>query len=173
MNGVLKYFKSFKDSLPASKYKQGFSITELVIIVAILGIMTTIVLTKFSTVKDRQALESSVADIVTTLNKASSKTLASVNSTTYGVHFESGAVVIFTGTVYPGSLGASGNEPYTRIVSPVSITNVTLHGSSGTSGELYFNRLTGTPSKTGTVTLTSGSFSKTITIGGTGQISSD
>lgn len=146
---------------------------ELLIIIAALGIMTSIAVLKFSSIKERQSTENATADIVTTLNKASAKTLASIGSSPYGVHFESGAIVIFTGTAYPGSLNASGNETYTTISSPASITNVTLNGVSGTSGELYFNRLTGIPSKTGTITVSTPEYSKVITIGATGQISSN
>jgi formate-dependent phosphoribosylglycinamide formyltransferase (GAR transformylase) len=39
---------------------------------------------------------------------------------------------------------------------------------SSTSGDVYFNRLSGSPSTTGTVTIYSPSFSKVITISATG-----
>jgi len=167
---LLKIKQSWAKNLVTSK--RGFSIIEVLITITILGIVTSFAIIKFSSVKNRQSLDNATADIITTLNKASSKTLASVNSTTYGVHFEAGAIVVFTGDTYPGTLGASGNEPYISIVSPASITNVTLGGVSGSSGELYFNRLKGTPSKTGTITVTIPGSSRTITIGATGQISS-
>jgi hypothetical protein len=44
-------------------------------------------------------------------------------------------------------------------------------GVSAIPGEMYFNRLTNIPSKTGTITITTGSSQKIITIGATGNVS--
>lgn len=167
---MFKFVRWF--NLTAIPTRKGFSIAEVVIIIAIVAILTALAVNRFSSIRQRQSVETAVADIISTLNKASSKTLASYNSTNYGVHFEANAIVVFSGTTYSGNLNDPSNDPYTSIVSPASITNVTLNGSSGVSGDFYFNRLTGVPSKTGTITVTAGSFSRIITIGATGQVSS-
>ena len=114
-----------------------------------------------------QVLKAGVQDILSSLDKARSHTLSSLNSSSYGVHFESDRVIIFTGTVY--SAGAGSNETI-MIVTPASIPTITL---SGGGADVYFNRLSGSPSKTGTVTVTTTNYSKIITISATGVASSN
>lgn len=151
-----------------SFYQKGASLLEIMIGVAIVAITIVLVVYSFYGVKNSQSLKNGLGDMVSSINKARSMAFASVNSTAYGIRFESNRVIIFSGTTYTS--GASGNE-IISISTPASITNVTLAGTSGTSGDFYFNRLTGVPSKTGTVTITSGSITKTITIGATGIVS--
>lgn len=141
---------------------------EIITVVAVLGIIIAVVIPQFAKTRENQVLKSGVQDILSSINKARSQTLSSLNSSVYGVHFEFGQVVIFKSTAY--SLGAGDNESV-AIATPAGITNVTLGGVSGASGEIYFNRLSGSPSVTGTVTISTGNFSKTITILATGVAS--
>jgi prepilin-type N-terminal cleavage/methylation domain-containing protein len=149
-------------------YKQGITLIEILLVLAIVAILIAVTLPQFSKMREQQNLKNAVADVVSVLNRARSQTLASVDSSEYGVHFESGHAIIFKGTVY--SAGSADNET-TDILSPVSISNVTLNGTSGSTGELYFSRLYGEPSKSGTITISSSSFSKTVTISATGGVS--
>ncbi len=142
---------------------QGVSLVEIIIAIAVMVLMLTIVLTNFSTLRSRQSLQTATADIVSVLKKANSQTLASIDSSTYGVHFGTNAVIIFKGTSYP-----SDTDETVNIALPAYISNVNL---SGGGSDVYFNRLTGTPSKTGTITISIPSATKTITIGATGIIS--
>ncbi len=151
-----------------SFYKKGFSAIEILIVVAILGIILAVVSFSFSGLKNSQALKNAVGDVVSSVDKARSMAFASVSSSEYGVHFQSNKIVIFTGTTYNST--SSTNETI-NIISPATISNVTLAGVSGTSGNLFFNKLTGVPSKIGTVTITVASSSKVITISATGGIS--
>ncbi len=151
-------------------YKKGITVIELLVVVAILGIVVLVVLPQFSRIKENQVLKSAVGDVISILDKARSQTLASLNSSEYGVRFESGRVIIFKGQTFTS--GAAGNETIS-IISPASISNVTLGGASGVSGEMYFNRLSGSPSKNGTVTISVSSISKIITISATGVASMD
>ncbi len=151
-------------------YKRGISILEVIVVIAVLCIIAIIVIPQFAKTRENQVLKTAVADILSSINKARSQTLSSLDSSKYGVRFESDKVIIFTGTVF--SAGAGTNESI-NITTPASITNVTLDGSSGTSGDIYFNRLSGSPSKTGTVTISTTSFTKIITIFATGVASVD
>ena len=99
------------------------------------------------------------------LKKASSQTLASIDSSQYGVHFGTNTVIMFKGTSYP-----SDSDEIITLTSPASISNVSL---SGGGSAVYFERLTGKPNKTGTVTISISGASKIITIGATGSISSN
>jgi len=151
-------------------YQKGISIAELAIVVAVVGILVVIALPQFATMKRNQTLKAGIGDILSSADKARSQTLASLNSYEYGVHFQSDKVIIFKGKIF--SAGATDNEDV-NIISPVSISNVTLGGVSATSGNFYFNRLSASPSKTGTITITSGAYSKTITISATGVASTN
>lgn len=151
-------------------YKRGITLIESLVFLAVIGILVSIILPQFSKIRENQVLKSTTGDVLSTLSKARSQTLASINSLEYGVHFESSQVIIFKGTVF--SAGAGDNE-IISIVAPVVISNVTLGGESGTSGNLYFNRLSGAPNKNGTITLSTPSISKIITISATGVASMD
>ncbi len=145
--------------------KRGVTLIEMIIVLAIMGVIFGIAFHYFSGFKNSQAVRNAGQDILSSLSKARSYAFASVSSSGYGVHFEASKVVIFKGTSY--SSGALTNEMIS-VISPATISNVTLNSISGTSGELYFNRLTGVPSKTGTVRITAGGVTKTVTISSAG-----
>lgn len=149
-------------------YEKGLTVIELLIIVAVLGVIILIVLPQFSKTRENQVLKSGVGDTLSSIDKARGETLSSLNSSEYGVHFQSDKVIIFKGKVF--SAGAGDNETI-NIITPASISDVTLGGVSGTSGDIYFNRLSGSPSITGTVTISTTSYSKIITISATGVAS--
>ena len=141
---------------------------ELLIVLAIIGIIVAITLPSFSSIKENQVLNNAVENVVSALNKARTQTLSSLESSEYGVHFESDQIVIFKGKVY--SAVDPDNESV-EITSPATISNVTLGGVSGPEGELYFARLSGVPDKSGTVTVSVAGSSKIITISSTGTVS--
>jgi len=146
----------------------GITVVELLISISILALILAVVLPQFSRMRSNQVLKNATIDIMSALHKAQSQTLASLNSSEYGVRFESDQVVIFSGTTF--SAIAPDNE-YINITGPATISNVTLNGSSGTAGDLYFTRLSGTPSKTGTISVYTPNLSKIITISDSGAIS--
>lgn len=147
------------------KHNKGISIGEVLVVLAVLIAIVAVVLPQFGQIRNQQVLRSGVVDITSAIDKARSKTLSSLNSSSYGVHFQSDRIVIFTGTTY--SAVASDNEVI-NIVTPANISNVTLGGVSSTSGDMYFNRLNGEPNVNGTITLSSNSADIIITISATG-----
>lgn len=151
-------------------FKKGITVVESLIVLAVLAAIFAVVLPQFSQTRETQVLKSAVQDILSVLEKARSQTLASVDSSEYGVRFESDQVIIFKGTTY--SSGDPNNKA-TAILEPASVSDVTLDGVSGNSGSLYFRRLSGMPSKTGAVTITAGSSSKIITVSATGAVSTN
>jgi prepilin-type N-terminal cleavage/methylation domain-containing protein len=148
-------------------YKKGFTAIEIVVVVAIMLILLGIVSFSFSGLKKSQALKDSVVNTLSSLDKSKSESFASVSSSVYGVHFQTDKIVIFKGTSYSSQSSSNENVSMT---SPASITSINL---SGGGSDLYFNRLTGVPSKTGTIIITSGTLTKTITISATGGISTN
>lgn len=145
-------------------YKKGITTVELLIIAATLGIIFSIILPQFSKIRENQVLKNTTIEVVSGLNKARAQTLASLNSSSYGVHFQSDKVIIFKGVVF--SAGDANNEVIDFTV-PANISNISL--GAGVS-DIFFARLSGIPNKTGTVTVSTPSYSKIITISATGAI---
>ena len=148
-------------------YKRGITIIELLVVLAVLGIIISVVTPQFSKIRENQVLKSGVQDVLSSLDKARSQTLASLNSSEYGVRFEADKIIIFKGAGFSSS---SDNE-IIDIITPASITNVALGCTPPIPCDIFFNRLSGSPSKTGTITVSTTSFSKIITIWATGVAS--
>ncbi len=153
-----------------NSYTRGVTVAEVLVVVAVMALIFGVVMPQFSNIKESQVLKNTTSDILSSLNKAQSQTLASVSSSSYGVHFQSDKIVIFTGTSY--SAGSSSNVSI-NVSAPATITNVTFGGVSATSGDIYFNRLSGAPNTSGTITVSSTNYSKIVTISATGVASSN
>ena len=148
-------------------YRKGITVIELLLVLAVLGIIISVVTPQFSKIKENQVLKSAVGDVISSLNKARSQTLASLNSLQYGVRFEPDKIIIFTGT---GFIDETASNEVINIITPATISNISLTGGVV---NLYFNRLSGSPSVNGTVTISTTNFNKIITISATGVASSD
>ena len=152
-------------------YKKGITIIELLVVLAVLGVMVLIVLPQFSKMRENQVLKSGVQDVLSSINKARSQTLASLNSSEYGVHVEADKIIIFKGIDF--STRDTAKDEIINIITPATISNVELGDGSPISGNMYFNRLFGKPSTTGTITISTTNYSKMITISATGTASVD
>ncbi len=148
-------------------YEKGITIVELLVVIAVLGIIFSITLPQFSKIRENQVLKNGVTEILSSISKARSQTLSSLQSSEYGVHFQPDKVIIFKGVVF--DVGATNNETI-DIISPATISSIVIDGGGS---DIYFNRLSGSPSKTGTVTVSSANYSKIITISATGMTSVD
>lgn len=148
-----------------NKNKKGMTSLELLVVAAVLGIILSVVIPQFSKTRELQVIKSGVQDVLSSIDKARGATLSSLNSSEYGVHLESDKVIIFKGIVF--SAGAPDNETIS-ITSPATISTITLTGGAV---DVYFNRLSGAPSATGSIVVSSPNFSKTITISATGSAS--
>ena len=149
-------------------FQKGITVIEMLIVVSVIGILVLITLPRFSKIKENQVLKNTLGDVTSVLHRAQTQSLASVDSSEYVVRFQSDQVIIFKGKIF--SAEAPDNK-ITNISSPSSISNVTLGGISSSTGELYFERLSGIPSKIGTITISTPSASKIITISATGAVS--
>ena len=149
--------------MTTNHYKRGITALEILIVLAVLAGMFAIVIPQFSKMKENQVLKNAVGDILSSLDKARSETLASVNSSSYGVHFQSDGVIIFKGVDF--STRDTSKDEMINIILPANISNIAL--GTGIS-DVYFARLTGTPSHIGTIMVSTTSYSKTITISASG-----
>lgn len=147
--------------------KKGFTIIEILIVIVVLTIIATIVASAFSRFNNNQSLQSATAQIVSVLDEARSKTLASYDNSVYGVHLQSDKTVLFKGEVFSPS--SSDNKDFI-FSSKILISDISL---SGGENEIIFKRLTGKTDHSGTITLSLISDSskfKTITIQSSGII---
>ena len=71
-----------------NKTNNGITIIEILIAIAVISIISSIVVLNLSKFRNEQALKNTTIDIVSLLNKAKQNTLSSINSNSYGVHFE-------------------------------------------------------------------------------------
>lgn len=150
------------------KKTRGITVVELLAVIAVIGIIILIAFPQFSRMRENQVIKNATADVLSVIEKARSQTLSSLNSSEYGVRFQSDRVIIFKGKVFSES--AADNETV-NIISPASISNITLNGVSGSEMNMYFSRLSGTPSASGTVTINTTNIQKIITISATGMAS--
>ena len=83
-------------------HNRGISLLEVMISIAIIGLLLAIVFGSFSTIRNRQILEVNRDLIVSVLTKAKSDTFASKGSKSYGVYVDTGAnrLITFEGTTY-------------------------------------------------------------------------
>ena len=143
------------------------TVIEVIVVVAVVGLLVALVLPQFNKLRENQTLKTAAEDVLTALGKARGQTLSSLNSSAYGVHFQSDKVVIFKGQNY--SAAAPDNENIS-LISPATISDISF---SGAGSDIYFERLTGAPSAYGSITITSGANTKIITISATGNASAN
>ncbi len=146
----------------------GFSLIELLIVLVIVVLMTSIIAISLSSYTKKQALEGGVRTIVSELSDARSRTLSSQGSIQYGVNLQNNRVVLFRGTVY--DVSDSANE----IIDLDSRVQIETTAVSGGGNSVIFQRLTGETSESGTITvslISDPTIEKVITIQKTGLVS--
>jgi len=161
----------YKKACPSSRMvgkMRGITVVELLVVIAVIGIIILIAFPQFSRMRENQLIKNATVDVLSVIEKARSQTLSSLNSSEYGVRFQPDQVIIFKGKVFSGS--AVDNETI-DIIPPASISNITLNEVSGSEMNMYFNRLSGVPSASGTITINTTNIQKIITISATGMAS--
>lgn len=139
--------------------RRGITLLEILMALAVMLFLAAIVIGSFAQFRNSKVLDTATEEIVSVLAKARGKTLASVNATTYGVHFEASQVVLFSGAAYNPS--APDNEMY--VLDPaLEISSIAL---SGGGADVVFARLTGKADRSGTITVrVKSDISKTRTV---------
>lgn len=141
--------------------KRGLTLLEIMITIAILGLVATIIFSSFSKLNASQAVGKSAGLLVSILNQARSLTLGAEDDAQYGVHLEASKAVLFKGASF------SANDPAnitSELNGLVGITDITL--SDGGS-DVLFERLTGKAVQNGSLKIalrSDNAVSKTIII---------
>jgi prepilin-type N-terminal cleavage/methylation domain-containing protein len=144
----------------------GFTLVEMLIVIAILSIIFKISLSVFYDITKQESLDKDVETAYSYLLKARNQTINGEADSVYGVHFASTSVSMFRGDTYVASTTVSdfdfANKSYA--------SEILL---SGGTTDIVFKKITGSPSATGTIIyrITSDSaIHKTLTIHGTGLV---
>lgn len=144
------------------KSARGFTLIEVLLSVAIISLITGMSLPILASFNDRNDLDLTAQGIVSQLRRAQTYARGTNGDSQWGVHAQNGGAVLFKGSSY-ATRDTSYDEPTT--ISPT----VTVTGLS----EFLFAKLDGTPSTTGSVTLTNTNTNetRTITINAKGMVS--
>ena len=150
--------------------RRGFSVIEIVIALAILAILTGTVLASLSSYRKSQALRNTTEGAAALLAKARSMTLASQNSSAYGVRFDTASSTL---TLFKGLTYISDPSSYFILSAESGVSFTFAPSSSSTGNDIIFARLTGEASNPGTFTFSvSGLAPKYVDIFNTGIIQS-
>jgi prepilin-type N-terminal cleavage/methylation domain-containing protein len=128
------------------KASQGFTLMEIVVAIAILSVLATIGFVQLGPLRENTDINSARQHMLVTLQLARSQTVASLDDTVYGVHFESDRYVLFKGTTYDAN--ASDNEAH-ELGSGIEIFDIAVGGGS----DVVFNRLDGSTDTSGGISL--------------------
>lgn len=139
----------------SSTTSSGFTLLEIVIVLAIAVLLTGVVLASFGAYRKSTALSKDTEAVMEILREARSKTVSSKNALSYGVRFTSTSTILFAGTAYAAST--------TNVTTPLS-QNITLTTTLPAGVfDIVFNRITGETNQNSTISikLTSDTLSST------------
>jgi len=140
----------------------GFTLIELMLSIAILGVLTALSLPVYASFSNRNSLDLATQNVVSLLRRAETYSRGAKLDTQWGVEIQTGQATLFKGSSF-----ATRNTAYDEVVT--ASPSVGLSGL----GEVLFSKLSGLPTSTGTITATSAnsaSDTRTITINAKGVI---
>ncbi len=131
--------------------KSGFSVLEILVSIAILGLLTGISLVSFANFSRRDAVLASASAIGQALRDARARTLASVGGSQYGVKVDGDRFTFFQGATFSSSTPTNNTFMY-----PSGIRATTSLST------LVFERVTGNASASGTISVYQSSASNVV-----------
>lgn len=137
----MRYFSNSK--------KSGFTLVELLIVLSITTLLASIAFVASARILNYNSIEGQAQSIRSHIERARIYTLASKNNSSFGVVFSSSTARVFQGTTF---VSASSSDQVMNLDTGNNIINITLSNGSNT---LYFNKISGEPNATGTITVTS------------------
>src|SRR3989344_3528620 len=116
-------------TLNSKSKNRGLTVIELLLSVAVFGLLAGLLWNGLASYRDRQAVSSGVEMVLAALSEARMKTVASERNMQYGVRLKSDRVVVFPGTEFtePNSLNLE--YPLERLI---HISTTSLESSTST-----------------------------------------
>ncbi len=153
---------------------KGITMLEILVVISLLVLLSVVTVPSLVRFRSEQLLNNTASDIVSMINRARSDTVSSLNSTSYGVHFDSNQVVYYVGSVYDPDIVPLANNKITFDSSIIMASDgINLNGGGS---NVTFTRLTGETTNYGTITIRLSSDAarqKVITISKAGSASSN
>ncbi len=150
-----------------SSGQSAFTLIELLVSLTIIIILALIMFSAYSGLRPHNDVDADTQAIISELNLARSRTLASTNSSSFGVHLQTDRVILFQGTTFNSN---DSNNVTLLLSSRDKIATIALVGSAV---DVVFDRLSGTTSQSGTLVVQSRSASsenETIYIQSSGEM---
>jgi Tfp pilus assembly protein FimT len=139
--------------------KNGFTLIEMILVVALIFYMGFLAVLFYSNFYLKNAASNIAQDIVSSLRKAQTYSMAGRQGGSWGVAFTGGNIVLFKGSSY-----AARNSAFDEITSIPS--TLAIAGFN----ETVFSRVTGFPNVTSMITITGGGFAKQVTVSSQGIV---
>ncbi len=144
--------------------QKGLTIVEILIVISILGFLIAAVAPLYYSFSVSEQLNTETQELLQTLRRAQIRAISGEADLRFGVYFLSNQYILFAGNSY-ATRDSDFDEVYN--LSPTLFLSWSLGGPS----EVVFNKVKGTPSVVGTVTLTSvNNKTKTLSINQVGKI---
>lgn len=142
------------------KKEKGFTVVELIFVVAVAFVFAAVSQAGFFSFQDRNNLEIATNNVVESLRHAKANAQQSQGDSKWGVALMQNEIVVFSGSSY-----SSRNSSLDQ--------TITLPAGVGASGlsEVVFEKIIGETLNTGIIVLTSSTKTKNITINEKGTIS--
>lgn len=132
--------------MPRSE-NSGFSLIEILVVMAVLAGLSTIALQSLRSMNANTALETDSLRVLSELEHARSRTLASEDDSQYGLRFENSRIILFKGATYNE---LSPDNIVTQLNRLIRIASTTLAGGGS---NIIFDRITGKTAQNGSVRL--------------------
>ncbi|MEI6191018.1 MAG: prepilin-type N-terminal cleavage/methylation domain-containing protein [bacterium] len=144
------------------KFKRGFSLLELLLVIAIAAGIFAFSAPFGMNFYRTQLLGDVQSNLIDALQRARHNAVLQKNDSNFGVHIESGSYTLFQ----TPDLTYDNRASTTDEVFPV-INSITFSGPT----DIIFSKLTGAPSATGTIAITYNGIVKGVTVDSSGGIS--
>jgi len=144
---------------------RGFTLVEILVVIAVILILVTIVVQGFSNYANRQVYIGYVSEVKDNLAETRQRTIASYKDTTYGVYVGTSTIEFFEGS---SPVVGSGTSTIMQIPSYMTATS----SFSDANWYITFKRISGEASATGTILFTDSrtNASTTFTINASGLV---
>jgi len=139
--------------------KKGFTLIEIIIVIGIIGLLASISMNAYTNSKSHENLQTSTLGLVEAVRHAQSNAQSGKLDSSWGVKLNPSEVVVFKGSSYTAR--DSSLDQLLGLPSGVVVTGLS---------EIVFSKIIGNTTNTGTITVTSGSEIKNITINEKGTI---
>lgn len=126
---------------------------EILIVLAIIAIISTIVILNLSSFRNERAIRNTIEDVISLLNEARNDTISSLNSLNYAVHLDDDKATLFSGVTFDEN---NSENKILDFEQSVLIPNggISLNGGGD---DVIFEKITGNTNNYGTITIQIGS----------------